>query len=152
MWSRLSGAKLGETKTASMWPPLQVVRRVVGRLHALMPCMLVTSIAIIQTGVTAATTLMVTAKKNIPCGVRKTYINWLCFFLSVCLHYSKLTKIWHYVKAIALPNPNKLPDDPKGYRPISLLCIQAPWTSHPGTSQPSDLPPATKRTSWLLQR
>ena len=41
----------------------------------------------------------------------------------MCLHWSKLPKIWRCAKVIALPKPNKPLDDPKGYRPISLLCV-----------------------------
>ena len=50
-------------------------------------------------------------------------LEWLRVFCSVCLHWSKLPKIWRRAKVIALPKPNKHPDDPKGYRPISLLCV-----------------------------
>uniref|UniRef100_A0A8B9L5B5 Reverse transcriptase domain-containing protein n=1 Tax=Astyanax mexicanus TaxID=7994 RepID=A0A8B9L5B5_ASTMX len=49
--------------------------------------------------------------------------DWLCSFLSACLRYLKLPKIWRCAKVIALPKPNKPSDDPKGYRPISLLCV-----------------------------
>ena len=35
----------------------------------------------------------------------------------------ELPKIWRRTKVIALPKPNKPLDDPKGYRPIALLCV-----------------------------
>ena len=44
-------------------------------------------------------------------------LEWLRVFCSVCLHWSKLPKIWRRAKVIALPKPNKPLDDPKGYRP-----------------------------------
>ena len=50
-------------------------------------------------------------------------LEWLRVFCSVCLHWSKLPKIWRRAKVFALPKPNKPIDDPKGYRPISLLCV-----------------------------
>lgn len=53
----------------------------------------------------------------------KKATDWLRSFLSACLQYSKLPKIWRHAKVIALPKPNKPSDDPKGYRPISLLCV-----------------------------
>ena len=48
---------------------------------------------------------------------------WLRLFCSECFHWSKLPKIWRRAKVIALPKPNKPLDDPKGYRPIALLCV-----------------------------
>lgn len=53
----------------------------------------------------------------------KKATDWLCSFLSACLRYLKLPKIWRCAKVIALPKPNKPSEDPKGYRPISLLCV-----------------------------
>ena len=49
--------------------------------------------------------------------------NWLCKFLSSCMKRCKIPKIWRKATVIALPKPNKPKDDPKSYRPISLLCI-----------------------------
>lgn len=48
---------------------------------------------------------------------------WLCSFYSTCLRRSKLPKIWRRAAVIALPKPNKPAEDPKSYRPISLLCV-----------------------------
>ena len=39
------------------------------------------------------------------------------------LERCKIPKIWRKATVIALPKPNKPKDDPKSYRPISLLCI-----------------------------
>ena len=48
---------------------------------------------------------------------------WLRSFCSLCLRTSKLPKLWRRAKIIALPKPYKPLDDPKGYRPIALLCV-----------------------------
>lgn len=48
---------------------------------------------------------------------------WLRSFCSVCFRTSKLPKKWRRAKVIALLKPNKPADDPKGYRPIALLCV-----------------------------
>ena len=48
---------------------------------------------------------------------------WLRVFLSVCLRTSKIPKIWRWAKIITLPKLNKPLDDPKGYHPVSLLCV-----------------------------
>ena len=45
---------------------------------------------------------------------------------SLCLpvlERCEVPKIWRKATVIALPKPNKPKDDPKSYRPISLLCI-----------------------------
>ena len=47
---------------------------------------------------------------------------WLCAFFSACLRRSKLPRTWRRAAIIALLKPNKPADDPKAYRPISLLC------------------------------
>ena len=49
--------------------------------------------------------------------------SWLCSFPSTCLRRSKIPKTWRRANIIALPKPNKPRDDPKGYRPISLLRV-----------------------------
>ena len=48
---------------------------------------------------------------------------WLCAFFSACLRRSKLPRAWRRAAVIALLKPNKPADDPKSYRPISLLCV-----------------------------
>ena len=48
---------------------------------------------------------------------------WLRSSCSLCFLMSKLLKIWRRAKVIALPKPNRLLEDPKGYRPIALLCM-----------------------------
>ena len=49
--------------------------------------------------------------------------HWLRSFCSNCFRTSKLPKIWRRAKVITLLKPNKPVDEPKGYRPISLLCV-----------------------------
>ena len=48
---------------------------------------------------------------------------WLCSFFSSCFQRSKLPKTWRRATVIALLKPGKPADDPKAYRPISLLCV-----------------------------
>ena len=64
---------------------------------------------------------------------------WLCSFFTSCYRRSKFPKIevpedrssrrskfpktWRHTTVVALPKPNKPAQDPKSYRPISLLCI-----------------------------
>ena len=48
---------------------------------------------------------------------------WLCAFLTSCFRRSKLPKTWRRASVIALLKPNKPAEDPKAYRPISLLCV-----------------------------
>ena len=54
---------------------------------------------------------------------RTRCLEWLRGFYSNC--FSKLTKpkIWRNATVIAIPKLNKPTDDPKNYRPISLLCV-----------------------------
>ena len=47
--------------------------------------------------------------------------SWLCGFLSSCLHHLKIPKIWRRALVVAIPKPMKPVEDPKSYRPISLL-------------------------------
>ena len=49
--------------------------------------------------------------------------SWLRDFLSSCLDRLKILKIWRRALVVAIPKPTKPVGDPKGYRPISLLCI-----------------------------
>ena len=46
-----------------------------------------------------------------------------CQYMSTCLERCKIPKIWRKATVITLPKPNKPKNDPKSYRPISLLCI-----------------------------
>ena len=48
---------------------------------------------------------------------------WLLQLYSMCLKTSRLPKIWRRAKIIALAKPSKPLEDPKSYRPISLLCV-----------------------------
>ena len=47
----------------------------------------------------------------------------LCGFLSSCLRQLKVSKIWRRALVVAIPKPKKPKEDPKTYRPISLLCV-----------------------------
>ena len=47
----------------------------------------------------------------------------LCDFLSSCLHHLKIPKIWRRALVVAIPIPLKPVEDPKSYRPVSLLCV-----------------------------
>ena len=49
--------------------------------------------------------------------------SWLCGFLSSCLHHLKIPKIWKRALFVAISKPIKPVEDPKSYRPISLLCV-----------------------------
>ena len=48
---------------------------------------------------------------------------WLRDFLSSCLRRFKIPKIWRRALVVAIPKPTKPVEDPKSYRPISLLCV-----------------------------
>lgn len=43
-------------------------------------------------------------------------------FLKKCLESASVPRIWRKSKVIAIPKPGKATDDPKNFRPISLLC------------------------------
>ena len=49
--------------------------------------------------------------------------SWLHGFLSSCLHQLKYLKVWRRALVVAIPKPKKPVEDPKSYRPISLLCV-----------------------------
>ena len=49
--------------------------------------------------------------------------SWLRGFLSSCLRQLKISKVWRRALVVAIPKPKKPVEDPKSYRPISLLCI-----------------------------
>ncbi len=55
------------------------------------------------------------------CGPRCQ--KWLTEFYSCCIINQTIPKIWREATIISLPKPNKPRDDPKSYRPISLLCV-----------------------------
>ena len=48
---------------------------------------------------------------------------WLFQYMSTSLESCIIPKIWRKATVIALSKPNKPKDDPKSYRPISLLCF-----------------------------
>ena len=49
--------------------------------------------------------------------------SWLCGFLSSCSRRLKIPKIWRRALVVAIPKPKNPEEDPKKYRPISLLCV-----------------------------
>ena len=49
--------------------------------------------------------------------------SWLHGFLSYCLRQLKIPKVWRRALVVAIPKPKKPVEDPKSYRPISLLCV-----------------------------
>ena len=49
--------------------------------------------------------------------------SWLNKFLFFCMCELKLPKIWRRALVVAIPKLNKTLEDPKRYRPISLLCV-----------------------------
>ena len=73
------------------------------------------------------------AKKRKAAGVDKMYveqiknfgpvtIKWIQEMYNVCVNTLKIPKMWRQAHVIALQKPGKALDDPKSYRPISLLC------------------------------
>ena len=48
---------------------------------------------------------------------------WLLDLFNTCLTRNQIPKSWRQAKVIAILKPNKPPEDPKSYRPISLLPI-----------------------------
>ena len=49
--------------------------------------------------------------------------SWLCGFLSSCLRYLKIPKVWRRGLVVAIPKPKTPVKDQKSYRSISLLCV-----------------------------
>ena len=49
--------------------------------------------------------------------------SWFCDFLSPCMRQLKIPKIWRRALIVAIPKPEKPLQDPKSYRPTSLLCV-----------------------------
>ena len=78
---------------------------------------------------------------------------WLRKFFNKCLQTCKLPRIWRRATVISILKPNKPKDDPKSYRPISMLCI--PCKIHDrGTRNlhphlPCDRPTATTGASRI---
>ena len=44
-------------------------------------------------------------------------------FLCSCLRQLKIPKVWRRALIVVIPKPKKPVEDPKSYRPISLLCV-----------------------------
>lgn len=53
----------------------------------------------------------------------KNAVKWLQSYFSLCLKHLKIPKIWRKALVVAIPKPNKPTNQPKSYRPISLLCV-----------------------------
>ena len=53
----------------------------------------------------------------------KVAITWLQEFYSICIRRLRIPKIWRRAVVIVIPKLNKPIDNPKSYRPISLLCV-----------------------------
>ena len=47
----------------------------------------------------------------------------MTFFLPACLRHIKIPKVWRRALVVAISQPKKPVEDPKSYRPISLLCV-----------------------------
>ena len=64
------------------------------------------------------------ASSRVPLTCRR-YCNHVAVsvYIYTCLERCKISKIWRKATVIALLKRNKPKDDPKSYRPISLLCI-----------------------------
>ena len=50
-------------------------------------------------------------------------LEWVHKFYSFCFEHTVIPKIWRRATAMAILKPNKPADDPKSYRPISLLRV-----------------------------
>ena len=49
--------------------------------------------------------------------------SWLRGFLSSCLRQLKIPKVWRRALVVEIPKPKKPVENPKSYRPNSLLCV-----------------------------
>ena len=49
-------------------------------------------------------------------------LHWLLEFMNACVSQTMIPKMWRKARVVALLKPGKDPNDPKNYRPISLLC------------------------------
>ena len=54
---------------------------------------------------------------------RSSLKSWFCDFLNSCMCQLKIPKIWRRALIAAIPKPEKPLGYPKGYRPISPLCV-----------------------------
>ena len=53
----------------------------------------------------------------------RSVTDWLRLFLSSCLSSQTMPKEWRRATVISILKPNKPANNPKSYRPISLLCV-----------------------------
>ena len=82
-------------------------------------------------GMSAALKTMKSGKAPGPDDIHPEFIlhlhnsatHWLRLFLGACLTFQAIPKIWRKAKVIGILKPNKPAEQPKSYRPISLLCI-----------------------------
>jgi len=49
--------------------------------------------------------------------------SWFCNFFTSCIRQLRIRKIWRRALVVGIPKPEKPLEDPKSYRPISLLCV-----------------------------
>lgn len=49
-------------------------------------------------------------------------MKWILNLFNKCVSTSKIPKIWRKTHVVALLKPGKTPDNPKNFRPVSLLC------------------------------
>lgn len=87
---------------------------------------------------------------------------WLLKFFNECRQTAKIPKQWQAAKVIALLKPGKLPNEPKNFRPISLLCHlyklykrsnpeqNKPYHRREPNQKPSRVPPEKSCTSQIL--
>lgn len=52
----------------------------------------------------------------------KKTIDWLLRMINVCVQKLHIPKLWRKSRVIALLKPGKEPNEPKNFRPVSLLC------------------------------
>lgn len=49
-------------------------------------------------------------------------LNWILQLMNNCVRDMNIPKMWRKAKVVALLKPGKDPQDPKSFRPLSLLC------------------------------
>lgn len=49
-------------------------------------------------------------------------LNWILQLMNNCIRNAQIPKMWRKAKVVAILKPGKDPEDPKSFRPISLLC------------------------------